>query len=102
MLTFDPGLLAQIDRVLTGRNVVWSTRALVGDPATALGRLAQTVRAVLIVVGSREPTVRHSLRTLFTGSVAVRLAHGQARPVVIIPLNPVPFGAELPKQNDEL
>ena len=50
----------------------------------------------MIVVGSREPSVRHSLRSFFTGSVAVRLAHGQQRPVVIIPLNPVPFGSELP------
>jgi len=93
---FDRGLRAQIERVLHGRNVTWSTRALAGEPARALGQLAGTVRAVMIVVGSREPSVRHSLRSFFTGSVAVRLAHGQQRPVVIIPLNPVPFGSELP------
>ncbi|ANP74376.1 universal stress protein [Cryobacterium arcticum] len=93
---FDEGLRAQIERVLAGRKVTWSTRALAGDPARALGTLAGTVRAVMIIVGSREPTIRHNLRTFFTGSVAVRLAHGQQRPVVIIPLNPVPFGTELP------
>ncbi|WEO77181.1 universal stress protein [Cryobacterium sp. SO2] len=93
---FDPGLRDQIERVLHGRPVTWSTRALAGDPARALGRLAGTVRAVMIIVGSREPTIRHGFRSFFTGSIAVRLAHGQHRPVVIIPLNPVPFGEELP------
>ena len=93
---FDPGLAAQIERVLHGRSVTWSTRALAGDPAQALGRLAGTVRAVMIIVGSREPTIRHSFRSFFTGSIAVKLAHGQHRPVVIIPLQPVPFGEELP------
>ena len=93
---FDPGLRAQIERVLHGRSVSWSTRTLAGDPAQALGRLAGTVRAVMIIVGSREPTVRHTLRSFFMGSVAMRLSLGQQRPVVIIPLNPVPFGEELP------
>jgi len=97
---FDSGLRAQIERVLAGRSVTWSTRALAGEPARALGHLAGTVRAIMIVVGSREPTVRHTLRSFFTGSVAVRLAHGQHRPVVIIPLNPVPFGTELPWDED--
>jgi nucleotide-binding universal stress UspA family protein len=92
---FDPGLRAQIERVLHDRPVTWSTRALAGDPARALGHLAATVRAVMIVVGSCEPTIRHTVRSLFTGSTALRLSHGQHRPVVIIPLDPVPFGTEL-------
>lgn len=95
-MEFDPGLRTQIERVLHGRTVTWSTRALAGDPAKALGHLAATVRAVMIIVGSREPTVRHSLRYFFLGSVAMRLSHGQQRPVVIIPLNPIPFGEEPP------
>jgi nucleotide-binding universal stress UspA family protein len=98
---FDPGLRAQIERVLHGRPVTWSTRILAGDPARALGHLAGTVRAVMIVVGSREPTIRHTFRSFFVGSIAVRLAHGQHRPVVIIPLDPVPFDAELPWETDE-
>lgn len=97
---FDPGLRAQIERVLKGRRVTWSTRTLAGEPARALGHLAGTVRAVMIIVGSREPSMRHTLRSFFSGSVAVRLAHGQQRPVVIIPLNPVPFGSELPWDED--
>ena len=94
---FDPGLRAQLERVLHGRPVSWSTRALAGDPAQALGHLAGTVRALLIVVGSRAPTIRHSFRSIFTGSTAVRLSQGQHRPVVIIPLDPLPFGSELPR-----
>ena len=97
---FDRGLHEQIERVLHGRKVTWSTRALAGDPARALGHLAGTVRAVMIVVGSREPTIRHSVRSFFTGSIAVRLAHGQHRPVVIIPLDPVPFDTELPWETE--
>jgi nucleotide-binding universal stress UspA family protein len=93
---FDQGLRAQIERVLHGRSVTWSTRALAGDPATALGHLAGTVRAVMIVVGSCQPTIRHTVRSLFTGSTAVRLSQGQHRPVLIIPLDPVPIGTELP------
>lgn len=98
---FDPGLRAQIERVLHGRPVTWSTRILAGDPARALGHLAGTVRAVMIVVGSREPTIRHTFRSFFTGSIAVRLSHGQHRPVVIIPLDPVPFDAELPWETEQ-
>jgi nucleotide-binding universal stress UspA family protein len=93
---FDPGLRAQIERALTGRPISWSTRALAGDPAQALGHLAGTVRALLIVVGSRAPTMRRTVRSIFTGSTAVRLAQRQHRPVVIIPLDPLPFGSELP------
>jgi len=95
---FDPGLRAQLERVLHGRPVSWSTRALAGDPAQALGHLAGTVRALLIVVGSRAPTIRRSVRSIFTGTTAVRLSQGQHRPVVIIPLDPLPFGSVLPRQ----
>lgn len=94
--TFDPGLLAQVERALHGRPVRWSTRALAGETAEALGRLAATVHAAMIVVGTRESSLRHTLSSFFTGSVAVRLAHGQHCPVVIIPLHPVPFSEQFP------
>lgn len=93
---FDAGLLAQVERVLHGRTVSWSTRALAGETAEALGRLASTVHAAMIVVGTRESNLRHTLASFFTGSVAVRLAHGQHCPVVIIPLRPVPFSEQVP------
>ena len=93
---FDAGLLTQVERVLHGRAVSWSTRALAGETAEALGRLAATVHAAMIVVGTSESNLRHTLTSFFTGSVAVRLAHGQHCPVVIIPLRPVPFSEQVP------
>ncbi|MFO7689780.1 MAG: universal stress protein [Cryobacterium sp.] len=92
-LTVDPALLAHLTRLLDGRGVRWSTRALAGDPARALDRLADTLDAGLIVVGTRHAGWRGSLHEFFSGSVGVNLAHRQHRPVVIIPLAPVPFGA---------
>ncbi len=96
--TFHPGLLAHLTRLLEGRGVHWSTRALAGDPARALGRLADTLDAALIVIGTRESGWRGSLHEFFSGSVAANLAHHQHRPVAIIPLSPVPFGNTLPWQ----
>jgi nucleotide-binding universal stress UspA family protein len=93
---FDPTLKAHLAQILDGRDLDWSTRALAGDPARALGHLAETLDAAMIVVGTRESTMRHGLQSFFTGSVAVRLAHRQHRPVVIIPLAPVPFEDALP------
>jgi len=93
---FDPRLEARLAAALKDQGVVWSTRALAGDPARALGHLAETLGASMIVVGTREPTARHGLQSFFGGSVAVHLAHRQHRPVVIIPLAPVPFDDALP------
>ena len=70
-------------------SVRWSTRALAGDPASALGHLAETLDAVMIVVGTRRASVRGSVQEFLNGSVAARLAHRQHRPVVVIPLTPV-------------
>ena len=93
---FDPNLRARLAALLDGRGVAWSTRALAGDPARALGRLAATLGATMIVVGTREPGIRGGLHEFFNGSVAVHLAHRQHRPVVVIPLAPVPFDDPLP------
>ena len=93
---FDPALRARLARVLDGRGVAWSTRALVGDPAHALGDIAEDLDAAMIVVGSREPGVRSSLHEFFAGSVAAHLAHLQHRPVVVVPLAPVAPGSSLP------
>jgi nucleotide-binding universal stress UspA family protein len=93
---FDPRLRAHLAKVLDGRGVLWSTRALAGEPARALGHLGDTLGAAMIVVGTRETTTRRGVQSFFTGSVAVHLAHRQHRPVVIIPLAPVPFDDALP------
>lgn len=93
---FDPALLAHLTELLTDADVVWSTRALAGDPALALGGLADTLGAAMIVIGTREATVRASLGEFFNGSVAAHLAHRQHRPVVVIPLAPMPLDEALP------
>lgn len=76
--------------------VSWSTRALVGDPAHALGRLADALDAEAIVVGTRDTGIRAGIQEFFSGSVAVHLAHRQHRPVIVIPLTPVDGEGALP------
>ena len=93
---FDPRLEARLASILDGTGVGWSTRTLVGDPAEALGRLANSVDAAMIVIGTRRAGVLGTIRELFEGSVAAHLAHRQHRPVVVIPLDPVPIETTLP------
>lgn len=47
----------------------------------------------MLVIGTREGA-RGALREAVHGSVAAQLAHRQHRPVVVVPLDPVPFGTE--------
>jgi nucleotide-binding universal stress UspA family protein len=93
---FDPDLAAHVDRVLGRTGVPYAMRVLAGDPARALARLADTLDARLIVVGTHQPGLRRGVRDFFNGSVAVHLAHRQPRPVVVVPLTPVTDEARLP------
>lgn len=109
---FDPEIEARLRELLGGPaddtgtadstedgtppHVSWSTRALVGDPAQALGRLADALDAEAIVVGTRETGIRAGIQEFFSGSVAVHLAHRQHRPVIVIPLTPVDGEGALP------
>ncbi|MBT1002958.1 universal stress protein [Paenarthrobacter sp. DKR-5] len=77
-----------IGSALDGYAVSWSFITLAGEPAKALGRLATTVDACMIVVGTRERGVATRLEHLLTGSVAVHLTHRQHRPVLVVPLGP--------------
>ncbi|MET4782508.1 universal stress protein [Glaciihabitans sp. UYNi722] len=107
-LPFDPDLAYPVDeqfpdelavrlkRLLGAQGAKWSTRALAGDPAQALGHLADLLDATMIVVGTRRATVRGTMQEFFNGSVAVHLAHRQRRPVVVIPLAPVGSDDSLP------
>lgn len=97
----DPTVEARIGSLLRGSDVPWELRVLAGDPARALARLADVVDAAMIVVGTREPSFRGSVREFFTGSVAAHLAHRQHRPVVVIPLNPVDQDRDLPWAEEE-
>jgi nucleotide-binding universal stress UspA family protein len=93
---FDPVLSDRLEHLLAGRPVKWSLRALAGEPAYELGHLADELDATFIVVGTRRHGFRSSAREFFTGSVAVHLTHRQHRPVVVIPLSPLPPGTPLP------
>lgn len=93
---FDPELAARVKSLLDGIDVKWSLRALAGEPAHELSRIAEELNAALIVVGTRHEGFRGGVREFFTGSVAVHLAHRQHRPVVVIPLSPLPHGSQMP------
>lgn len=93
---FDPQLKAHLRELLTDSPISWSVRVLAGDPAHALGRLADKVDAEAIVVGTRERGLRAGLAEFFTGSVAVHLAHRQRRPVIVIPQAPVEHEGAMP------
>ena len=93
-------LAAHLDRILGAHSISWSTRQLTGDPARALGQLAESLQAAMIVVGTKDGTVRGSLQEFFAGSIAMHLAHRQNRPVVVIPLSPVSFDDDPPWESD--
>ncbi|MEO7148122.1 MAG: universal stress protein [Terrimesophilobacter sp.] len=93
---FDPSLAKHVRAVLADTNVRWTLRELAGEPANELSRLADEVDAALIVVGSRQPGLRAGVREFFSGSVAANLAHRQGRPIVVVPLSPIPDGGVLP------
>ncbi|MFZ4896527.1 universal stress protein [Plantibacter sp. Mn2098] len=93
---FPAALFEAISAVADAADVQWSVRVLAGDPARALARLAEVTDAVMIMVGTREATLRATVQEFFGGSVAVHLAHRQHRPVLVVPLAPVPPHESLP------
>lgn len=84
------GIKDRLRDALGGSAVPWSFVTLAGDPARALGRLAETTDASIIVVGTRERGLGARFEELLVGSVAVHLTHRQHRPVLVVPLAPVP------------
>ncbi|HET8877980.1 MAG TPA: universal stress protein [Arthrobacter sp.] len=84
------GIKDRLRDALGGSGVQWSFVALAGDPARALGRLAETTDASIIVVGTRERGIGARFEELLVGSVAVHLTHRQHRPVLVVPLAPAP------------
>jgi nucleotide-binding universal stress UspA family protein len=73
---------------LDGTGIRWSFVTLAGDPARALGGLAESTDASVIVVGTRERGLGARFEELLVGSVAVHLTHRQHRPVLVVPLAP--------------
>ncbi|HWJ84485.1 MAG TPA: universal stress protein [Cellulomonas sp.] len=81
--------------VVDPSGVPWEFRYLAGRPDRALTHLARAVNAAVIIVGTRAPGVRASVREFVDGSVAVQLAHHQHRPVLTVPLSVVDWKAPL-------
>lgn len=62
-----------------------SFRVLGGDPAMAMGRLAEALQAAVIVVGARRPGLLAGVNEVLTGSVVRKLLATQHTPVLAIP-----------------
>ncbi|NQX29236.1 universal stress protein [Microbacteriaceae bacterium VKM Ac-2854] len=82
---FPVELAATVESALAGSTVRHSLRVLSGEPALALGDIAERVDARMIVVGTREAGVLAGIAEFLSGSVAVHLAHRQHRPVLVVP-----------------
>lgn len=80
------GIRERLQVILAHAGVRWSFLILSGDPTQALGQLADSADASIIVVGTREPSLGTRLEQLLVGSVAVQLTRRQPRPVLVIPL----------------
>lgn len=93
---FDGDLAKRIQAIAQEEQVQVEFRELAGEVAHALGRLGDLLHAEMIVIGSRHRGVRSTVQDFLGGSVAVHLAHRQHRPVVVIPLSPVPADEQLP------
>ena len=80
------GLAASLRSALGEAAPAWNLRVLAGDPTRALTRLAREVDARLIVVGAHPRGFGNAVEGWLSGSVAARLAHDQAVPVVVVPV----------------
>lgn len=63
----------------------WSFRVLNGAVAHALGRLAESTDASLLIVGGQRPGRFAAVERMLEGSVGLDLAGLQLRPVLVIP-----------------
>jgi nucleotide-binding universal stress UspA family protein len=96
MDAFPPERLEEMAELLDPMRLRWSTRQLVGEPATALMRIADEEDALMFVVGTRHVGFGGAVRKFFGGSVATRLTHRQWRPVVVVPIEPTEADRRLP------
>lgn len=90
----ERGLEEHLGRVLAASRVPWSVRYLAGRPDRALTHLARAVDAAVFVIGARSPGRRARLREVVEGSVALRLAHHQHRPVLVVPVQVVDWAQD--------
>ncbi|WP_427018287.1 universal stress protein [Pseudarthrobacter sp. P1] len=78
-------LSAQLDSVALEYGVESQFRVVAGERALALGRLAESVGAAIIVVGARRPGLLAKAEELVGGSVVRKLTSSQHTPVLAIP-----------------
>lgn len=74
-----------LESALAQNRLQGSFRILGGDPAMALGRLAEAVNSAVIVVGARRPGLLAGVNEALTGSVVRKLLATQRVPVLAIP-----------------
>ncbi|MHA7984699.1 universal stress protein [Rathayibacter sp. CAU 1779] len=102
---FDPELAGRIRGLLANVPDIPDASARfvarAGDPAIELARLADELDARAIAVGTRKPGFRASLEEFLAGSIAVALAHNQARPVIVIPVAHTVEGADPARRGDD-
>lgn len=95
-VAFDDALADRLRGLAQTEQVKVEFRELAGETGRSLTRLAEVLDAEMIVVGSRRGGLRTSVHEFFSGSVAVHLAHRQPRPLVVVPVNPLPEHALAP------
>jgi nucleotide-binding universal stress UspA family protein len=76
-------LLDHLAALLT--DVPWRLVYVVGDTTRGLAAVAQEYDARLVAVGTRRPGLTGWMHEVVGGSIGGRLAHTQARPVVLLP-----------------
>jgi nucleotide-binding universal stress UspA family protein len=64
----------------------WTFRVLNGAVAQALGRLADSTDASLLIVGGQRPGRLAAMERMLEGSVSAELARLQSKPVLIVPV----------------
>ncbi|QCB96804.1 universal stress protein [Arthrobacter sp. PAMC25564] len=83
---FPPGqVLQRLEAFLGPPGAEWTFRALNGDVALALGRLAESTGASLLIVGGQRPGVLARIDRFLERSVSAALTRTQTRPVLVVP-----------------
>lgn len=88
-------LLSELKGLLT-KGPAWEFRYLAGRPDRSLTHLARAVDAAVIVVGNRAPEHNVKVREFLDGTLALKLAQHQHRPVLAVPLTVVDWKAPMP------
>lgn len=78
-------VLQSLEAFLGPSGAEWSFRVLNGDVFQALGRLAESTGASLLIVGGPRAGIRARIDRLLEGSVSASLTRTQTSPVLIVP-----------------